>query len=111
GRDLASAIELNTAIHRSFPESAVYRIDHFLGKEPVHNLMYFRFTNAFMEPMWNAVYIASVSITMAESFGVKDRGKFYEEVGAIRDVFQNHLLQILSVIAMEPPPDDAAESI
>lgn len=111
GRDLASAMELNTAIHESFPESAVYRIDHFLGKEPVQNLMYFRFTNVFFEPIWNARYVERVHITMAESFGVKDRGKFYEEVGAIRDVFQNHLLQVLSVIAMDEPADDAAASI
>lgn len=111
GRDLTSAIALNAAIHRSFPESAVYRIDHFLGKEPVQNLMYFRFTNVFLEPIWNANYVASVQITMAEAFGVKDRGKFYEEVGALRDVFQNHLLQVLAVMAMDEPPDDRAESI
>ena len=111
GRDLASARELNRAIHRSFPESAVYRIDHFLGKEPVQNLMYFRFTNVFMEPMWRAAYIAGVTITMSESFGVRGRGKFYEEVGAIRDVFQNHLLQILAIVCMEPPHDDSAAAI
>ena len=101
GRDLASAQALNTTIHESFPEAAIYRIDHFLGKEPVQNLLYFRFANAFLEPIWNATYMDSVQITMAESFGVRGRGKFYEEVGAIRDVFQNHLLQILTLLAME----------
>jgi len=111
GRDLASAQELDQAIHRSFPESSVYRIDHFLGKEPVQNLLYFRFANVFLEPIWNAQHVADVCITMAESFGVRGRGKFYEEVGAIRDVFQNHLLQILAVLAMEPPASDTGEAI
>ena len=87
GRDLASAKELNAIIHRSFPESAVYRIDHFLGKEPVQNLLYFRFANTFLEPIWSRDYIDSVQITMAEAFGVQGRGRFYDEVGAIRDVF------------------------
>ena len=95
GRDLASAQALNATLHRSFPESAIFRIDHFLGKEPVQNLLYFRFANAFLEPIWNRNYVASVQITMAEAFGVAGAARFYEEVGAIRDVFQNHLLQLL----------------
>jgi glucose-6-phosphate 1-dehydrogenase len=103
GRDLSSARSLNTTLHDAFPEPAIYRIDHFLGKEPVQNLLYFRFANAFLEPIWNAAYIDGVQITMAETFGVRGRGRFYEEVGAIRDVFQNHLLQILSLLAMDAP--------
>ena len=103
GRDLASAQELNETLHRSFPEAAVYRIDHFLGKEPVQNLLYFRFANALFEPAWNADHVASVQITMAEAFGVRNRGSFYEGVGAVRDVFQNHLLQVLALITMERP--------
>jgi glucose-6-phosphate 1-dehydrogenase len=111
GRDLASAQTLNRTLHAFFSESAIYRIDHFLGKEPVQNLLYFRFANAFLEPIWNRDHIDSVKITMAEEFGVRGRGRFYEEVGATRDVFQNHLLQILAILAMEPPVANDATAI
>ncbi len=111
GRDLASADTLNATLHDAFPEDAIYRIDHFLGKEPVQNLLYFRFANAFLEPIWNASHIDGVQITMAEDFGVRDRGKFYEEVGAVRDVFQNHLLQILALLTMDAPAANDAAAI
>jgi len=111
GRDLASAQALNRTIHRFFPEPAVCRIDHFLGKEPVQNLLYFRFANSFLEPIWNRNYIASVQITLAESFGLEGRGRFYEEVGAIRDVVQNHLLQVLVVLAMDAPVNSDSETM
>ena len=103
GRDLASAQALNQVIRSVFPEDAIFRIDHFLGKEAVMNLAYFRFANSFLEPIWNREYIHSVQITMAERFGLRKRGRFYEQVGAIRDVLQNHLLQVLAIVTMSPP--------
>lgn len=103
GRDLASAQALNCTLHEVFPESSVFRIDHYLGKEAVRNLLYFRFANAFPEPLWHRDHVASMQITMAEAFGVKGRGAFYEEVGAIRDVVQNHLFQVMALLAMDPP--------
>lgn len=111
GRDLASAKALNSTLHDSFPEPAVYRVDHFLGKEAVQNLLYFRFVNAFLEPIWNAEHVSCVQITMAEAFGVRGRGRFYEDVGAVRDVFQNHLLQVLSLLAMDRPLADDGQAI
>ncbi len=111
GRDLASALELNKILHRAFHEPAIFRIDHYLGKEPVQDLLVFRFANSFLEPIWNRRYISCVEITMAEQFGVEGRGAFYDQVGAIRDVVQNHLLQVITLLAMEPPVRDDADSL
>jgi glucose-6-phosphate 1-dehydrogenase len=103
GRDLVSAQTLNRILQQSFPESAIFRIDHYLGKEPVQNLLYFRFANSFLEPMWNRNYVHGMQVTMAETFGVQGRGHFYEEVGAVRDVVQNHMLEIIALLTMEAP--------
>jgi glucose-6-phosphate 1-dehydrogenase len=111
GRDFDSAVELNATLHQHFPESAIFRIDHFVGKEAMRSLLVTRFANAIAEPLWNRNVVASVKITMAEAFGVEDRGAFYDSVGAMRDVMQNHLLQMVALLAMEQPVNESSKAL
>ena len=111
GRDLASARKLNAAARAVFPESAIFRIDHYLGKEAIENILYFRFANSFLEPIWNRHHVAGVQITLAEDFGVQGRGAFYETAGCLRDVVQNHLFQVVALLAMEPPASGDSEAL
>jgi glucose-6-phosphate 1-dehydrogenase len=110
GHDLASAQALNQILHKYFPEQSIFRIDHYLGKEPVQNILYTRFANSMLEPLWNRLHVRSIQITMAEKFGVQDRGHFYDETGALRDVVQNHMLQVLANLMMEPPTGEDHEA-
>jgi glucose-6-phosphate 1-dehydrogenase len=111
GRDLASARALNAVAQSVFPESSIFRIDHFLGKEAIENILYFRFANSFLEPIWNRHHVASVQVTLAEDFGVQGRGAFYETAGCLRDVIQNHLFQVVALLAMEPPASGDSEAL
>jgi glucose-6-phosphate 1-dehydrogenase len=110
GHNLSTAQQLNKTLHQFFPEENIYRIDHYLGKEPVQNILYTRFANPIFEPIWNREYVRSIQITMAENFGVQDRGRFYDETGALRDVVQNHMLQVLGNLTMEPPTDEGHDA-
>jgi glucose-6-phosphate 1-dehydrogenase len=111
GHDLPSAQELSRILHQYFPEKSIFRIDHYLGKEPVQNIVYTRFANPIFEPIWNRTYVRSIQLTMAEKFGVRDRGSFYDETGALRDVVQNHMLQVLANLTMDPPTGEDHEAV